>query len=250
MRCGLGGCVAIIPARGGSKRIPGKNIRPFLGVPLLARTVAILRASQVFDRIVVSTYDDDIAAVAEQAGAEVPFRRPAELADDHTGTAAVVRQSIRQLEEFSGGRLSQVCCVYPAAVLVTPDDLRDGLGLLDEHPTDRIMTGVSFPHPILRAYRVDATTGLASMIWPEHRMSRSQDLEEAYHDAGQFYWAHRDVWLDEDAAKRRTRILTLPRWQVQDIDTLEDWQRAELAYEVLQRRAGQGKNGDRAAPSL
>lgn len=235
----VGPTVAIVPARGGSKRIPRKNIRPFLGVPLLQRTLTTLLETELFDQVVVSTDDPEIADLARTAGASVPFLRPDDLSDDHTGTAPVVVHAISELEAASDTEIGKICCVYPAAVFVTAAALRAGLDLLAEPGTEQVMTASTFPAPIQRAYRV-SDDGFAEMMWPEHRTTRSQDLESAYHDAGQFYWASRDTWLAKSAGTRaRSRLLVLPRSEVQDIDTPEDWEFAEALYRIRWPSVGQ-----------
>jgi pseudaminic acid cytidylyltransferase len=229
-----GPTLAIIPARGGSKRIPRKNIRPFRGVPMLARTVKLLQSATVFDRIVVSTDDEEIADVAQRAGADVPFRRPAELANDMAATIPVIRHGVEAMNGL-GFRAEYVCCVYPAAVLSLAEDLRRSLEMLRGSGADYVFTATSFPFPIQRALRrlPDGSTG---MFWPEHRTTRSQDLEPAFHDAGQFYWGRAAAWLEQRPLFTATsRMLELPRFRVQDIDTEEDWERAELIFELLQR---------------
>lgn len=233
-----GPAVAILPARGGSKRIPGKNVRPFAGVPLLARTISILQRGGLFDRIIVSTDDREIEEVARGAGAEVPFRRPATLADDHTPTTPVIAHAVRTLEEQSGHhQLGPVCAVYPTAVLTTEDDLRSALALLGSpSTTSYVATATTFGAPIQRALR-RLPDGSCEMLWPEHRQSRTQDLEQTYHDAGQFYWGHRAAWLAEEPMfEESTRLHVIPRWRTQDIDTLEDWERAELLFELITQR--------------
>lgn len=229
-----GPIVAVIPARGGSKRIPRKNVRPFLGVPLLARTIRILRDASVFDRIVVSTDDDSIAQLAREAGADVPFMRPAHLADDHTATRPVIQHAIQHIERDAGEALGPVCCVYPAAVFLDSPIIVAGLQLLRRGDADKVMTAAAFAAPIQRAYR-RTEAGYAEMIWPENAQARSQDLEETYHDAGQLYWAWREVWLG-DVPTPKIQLLELDRRQVQDIDTEQDWAAAELAYRVLVRQ--------------
>lgn len=227
--------LAVIPARGGSKRIPRKNIRPFLGVPLLARTVGLLRDTALFDRIVVSTDDDEIASVALSAGAEVPFRRPAELSGDRAITAPVIEHAVRTLDA-GGFRAQFVCCVYPAAVLALSADIRAAYTALQQSPLDYVFAATSFPYPIQRALR--QTDSGCEMFWPEHKETLSQDLEPAFHDAGQFYWGRRDSWLERRPVfSPRSRMLLLPRFRVQDIDLPEDWERAELIFELLQREA-------------
>jgi N-acylneuraminate cytidylyltransferase len=227
--------IAIIPARGGSKRIPRKNIKPFLGVPLLARTIGILREAEVFQRIVVSTDDDEIAAVAQAAGAEAPFRRPPELANDHAATLPVIEHAVRTLAQ-AGVEASFVCCVYPAAVLARAADLRRALAMLRAEPINYVFTATAFSYPIQRALRKTANGG-AEMFWPEHRQTRSQDLEPAYHDAGQYYFGRSEAWLEQRPLfARGSRLLVIPHYRAQDIDTPEDWERAELIFEALQRR--------------
>ena len=228
--------LAVIPARGGSKRIPRKNIKPFLGVPMLARTIGILRDSGVFTRIVVSTDDEEIARIGEAAGADVPFRRPPELSNDHAATLPVVVHAIQEMQS-RGVRADQVACVYPAAVLSLPEDLREAHRRLGAQPLDYVFTATSFPFPIQRALRKTAD-GRCEMIWPEHRQTRSQDLEPAFHDAGQFYFGTADAWLSgRPIFGRDSSMLELPRARVQDIDTPEDWDRAELLFRLL----GQGR---------
>lgn len=226
--------VAVIPARGGSKRIPRKNIRPFRGVPLLGRTIALLRTAELFDRIVVSTDDEEIATVAVAAGAEVPFLRPAELADDHAGTRPVIVHAIEALEDHGADRIGALCTVYPAAVFVHAEDLRQAYQRLVEHDhAPFVFSAAAFPAPIQRAVR-ERPDGTAQMLWAEHRTTRSQDLEPAYHDAGQFYWGRRDAWFGRGSVLEAGSLMhVLPHWRVQDIDTPDDWVRAELVHRML-----------------
>lgn len=226
--------VAVVPARGGSKRIPRKNIRPFRGVPLLARTVALLRDAELFDRIVVSTDDEEIAAVAADAGAEVPFLRPGELADDHAGTRPVIVHALEALEDAAADRIDALCTVYPAAVFVHAEDLRQAYQRLVEHDdAPFVFSAAAFPAPIQRAVR-ERPDGTAQMFWPEHVTTRSQDLEPAYHDAGQFYWGRREAWLAGGSVLEAGSLMhVIPHWRVQDIDTLDDWVRAELVHRML-----------------
>lgn len=222
-----GPTIAIIPARGGSKRIPRKNVKPFLGVPLIVRTLQTVQSSGAFERVVVSTDDDEVASIASDAGAEVPFRRPVELSDDLTGTRPVIQHAIRQLEAESEIPLGMVCSIYATAAFATPGDLGDAQQVLLDTQASFVFTATTFPAPIQRALR-RLPDGSCEMIQPEHRHTRSQDLEEAYHDAGQFYWGTRDAWLSDDPLfGQSSRLFVLPRWRVQDIDTPEDWVRAE-----------------------
>jgi len=221
--------VAVIPARGGSKRIPRKNIRPFHGRPMLAWSIEAAKASGLFGRIVVSNDDDEIAEIARKWGAEAPFVRPPELADDHTPTPAVVRHAIEAL----GGQIACVCCLYPTAPLMQARYLREGFEVLKAHPNKSFALGVtSFAFPVQRAIRVGADGGLEA-LYPQYRETRSQDLGPAYHDAGQFCWGRTEAWLRGDVIfSSRTLPVILPRRLVQDIDTLEDWETAERLFEI------------------
>ena len=225
--------LALIPARGGSKRIPRKNIRPFRGKPMLAWSIEAASASDCFDRIIVSTDDEEIAALAISYGAEVPFLRPADLADDQASTKSVVVHSLEWCEQQ--GLLPQaVCCLYATAPFVQPADLEAGCQLLDQAPAHSfVFTATSFAFPIQRAIHIDAS-GRSVMFHPEHFNTRSQDLEEAHHDAGQFYWARPEAWMHSANCFEDGRPLILPRWRVQDIDTEEDWRRAELMHRLIE----------------
>jgi N-acylneuraminate cytidylyltransferase len=218
--------VAVIPARGGSKRIPKKNIRPFAGKPIIAYAIEAAMAAEVFDRIIVSTDSEEIAAVAREWGAETPFVRPAELADDMAGTAPVLVHAIHWLREH-GERHDRLCCIYPTAPFVLPEDLRRGLDILTEQGARTAFSVTSFAYPIHRALYVDLE-GRLKMFWPENLKKRSQDLPEAVHDAGQFYWVDVERFLaDPELFGDDAAPVHLPRWRVQDIDTPEDWEMAE-----------------------
>ena len=226
--------LGIIPARGGSKRIPRKNIRAFAGKPMISWSIDALRQSGVVDRIIVSTDDEEIAEISRAYGAEVPFLRPASLADDHTGTTAVVKHAVDWLVR-SGDDVAEVCCLYATAPFVTGEDVQRGLACLSETAASYAFTVTTFAFPIQRALRLDSD-GRIGMFYPEHADTRSQDLEEAYHDAGQFYWAHRDVWLTEKPIYTPQSVpVMMPRARVQDIDTPEDWERAALMFKALRQ---------------
>lgn len=227
--------VAIIPARGGSKRIPNKNVRPFAGQPMITYGIRAAQQSGLFDRIVVSTDSDEIANVAESAGAETPFRRPPELADDHTATAPVLVHALKWLED-SGTPAIDACCIYATAPFVRAVDLQKGHQILTESNATTAFTVTSFAFPIFRGLKL-TPEGTLAPIWPEHRMTRSQDLPETYHDAGQFYWLNVERFLAEpNLYSADSRPVMLPRHLVQDIDTLEDWATAEHMYKALQLR--------------
>lgn len=224
--------ICVIPARGGSKRIPRKNIREFCGQPMIVWSIQAAQQAGCFDRIIVSTDDTQIASLASQVGAEVPFIRPLNLADDHTTTSAVIAHAIQWLTSEKQ-TAKDVCCLYATAPFVKPHDLLAGADLLKQcTPEAFIFTATRFPYPIQRAIRIDGH-GRSSMFQPEHARTRSQDLEEAFHDAGQFYWARAEAWMESRNILNRGVPLLLPRWRVQDIDTEEDWKRAELLHRLL-----------------
>lgn len=226
--------VAIIPARGGSKRIPGKNIRLFGGKPMIAHSISVAFESRCFDHVVVSTDDPHIAEVAHQWGAEVPFVRPQELSDDYTSTRPVVNHAIEQISRLYGSPLF-VCCIYATAPFIIPSDLSDALVSLKDKDWNFVFSATSYAFPIQRALKATAS-GAVEPFFPEAMGSRSQDLIEAYHDAGQFYWGRASAYLANlPMFERRSSPFILPRHRVQDIDTMEDWRRAELMFYALQK---------------
>ncbi len=226
------GNIAIIPARGGSKRIPRKNIREFLGKPMIAWPIEAARDSGFFDQVVVSTDDDEIAAIAEQFGASAPFRRPADLADDHTGTTDVIAHAVEWLMD-QGVQFENVCSIYPTAPFLRADDLQAGLEALNKSNWNFIFSACEFPAPIWRSFDLDDNGG-AKMHFPGHYHKRSQDLPRAFHDAGQFYWGRKEAWLQRYAIlTSHSKPMVLPRWRVVDIDTQDDWQQAEKIGSAL-----------------
>lgn len=225
--------LAVIPARGGSKRIPRKNIKPFCGKPMLAWSVEAAIQSGCFDHVIVSTDDAEIAEVARQCGAQVPFMRPATLSDDHTGTTAVIAHAINWFAG-QGQKPEQVCCIYATAPFVSAVDLCRGLSVLTDSGADYAFSVTSYAFPIQRAIRI-TDAGRIDMFNPEHFNTRSQDLDEAYHDAGQFYWGQADAWLQNKMIfSEGSSPIKLPRHRVQDIDTPEDWLRAEWLFKAQQ----------------
>jgi N-acylneuraminate cytidylyltransferase len=225
--------VAIIPARGGSKRIPRKNIRPFAGKPIIAYSIAAAGDCGLFDRVIVSTDDEEIASVARACGAETPFLRPQDLADDHTGTDAVVRHAIAALAAH-GADISHACCIYATAPLLQARYLEAGYDKLIASGKDFVFSVTSYSFPPQWALRITAGHGVEA-VHPEHILARSQDLEPRFHDAGQFYWGRAQAYLDRVAThSSASAALVLPPHLAQDIDTLEDWHRAELMYRALQ----------------
>jgi N-acylneuraminate cytidylyltransferase len=228
--------VCILPARGGSKRIPRKNVRPFAGRPIIAWPIATARASACFDRVIVSTDDPEIAETAERAGAEVPFRRPAELADDHTGTLDVIAHALNWLAA-EGCVLAAAACIYPTAVLLSEADIRAGAALLAGAEVDYAVAVTEYPFPVQRAVQLDRRGALA-MLQPEHAATRSQDLPAVYHDAGALYWGRPAAFLQRAPLfSPRARAIVLPRSRVVDIDTPEDWEIAEALFERRHARA-------------
>jgi pseudaminic acid cytidylyltransferase len=230
--------IAIIPARGGSKRIPRKNIKPFGGKPMIAWSIEAAKSSGLFQKIIVSTDDDEIAEVARQWGAEVPFIRPAELSNDFTATTPVIGHATQWAID-QGYDLSAVCCIYATAPFISVDDLKQGLEILESGDWAFSFPATDFAAPIFRSFKQNEEGGL-EMFFPEHFLTRSQDLPRALHDAGQFYWGRPDAWLE---GKRifdiHTKPLIIPRWRVQDIDTFDDWQRAEtLATSIMKAKNG------------
>lgn len=226
--------IAIIPARGGSKRIPRKNIKDFCGKPMIAWSIEAAKSSKLFEHVIVSTDDDEIAAVAKKWGAEVPFIRPAELANDFVGTGAVTKHALEWAIEHYGN-IDLVCTIYATAPFINPEDLNAGFELMIKNKKSACFTITSFPYPIQRALRITETSGIA-MFQPEHMSSRSQDLEQAYHDAGQFYWTSVQAILDGVSTFSEAAVpLIIPRYRVQDIDTEEDWQFAEMLFKFYPR---------------
>ena len=226
--------VAIIPARGGSKRIPKKNIKEFHGFPLIAYSIKAALDSKLFDKVIVTTDDEEIATIAKKYGSEVPFIRPKELSDDFSGTADVVAHALQWLEEH-GEKYDYVCTIYATAPLLQKEYLVEGYEKLKYSDAINAFSATSMPFPIQRTFKVN-DQGRCEMFWPEHYMTRSQDLEEAYQDAGQFYWTKVGKASDEIMFGKDSIPIILPRYLVQDIDTLEDWQRAEFMYEAIQKQ--------------
>lgn len=224
--------VAVIPARGGSKRIPRKNVRDFCGKPMIAWSITAARDSGLFEHIIVSTDDSEIADVARSQGAEVPFLRPAELADEHTGTTEVIAHATRWLVDQRWS-VEAVCCLYATAPFVRAEDIARGLEVMQSGAWAYTFTATEYAAPIFRSFQALPQGGI-EMLFPEHFTSRSQDLPVVLHDAGQFYWGRPDAWLAQKRLyDRHTCPLVIPRWRVQDIDTEDDWHRAELIHNAL-----------------
>ncbi|WP_333473610.1 pseudaminic acid cytidylyltransferase [Limnohabitans radicicola] len=219
----------MIPARGGSKRIPRKNIKHFAGKPMIAWSIEAALQSGCFDRVLVSTDDKEIADIAQFFGAEVPFVRPPELSDDQTGTTPVMAHAILWQGE-NGVPAVDVCCIYATAPFIQSQDIQSGLAQLHSSGADYAFSVTSYAFPIQRAIRITSEQRV-EMFQPDHFHTRSQDLEEAWHDAGQFYWGKAAAWLAQTPVfSKYSCPVYLPRHRVQDIDTPEDWIRAEWMF--------------------
>jgi pseudaminic acid cytidylyltransferase len=227
--------LAIIPARGGSKRIPHKNIKLFMGQPIISYSINAAKSCGLFDKIIVSTDSKEIAQVSEKCGAEIPFFRPAELSDDFTGTDEVILHALTWFIN-KDINIDYVCCIYATAPFVKPEHIREGFEILRKVGSTSSFPVTTYPYPIFRSLKINSR-GKLEMFWPEHYKTRSQDLIEAYHDAGQFYWADVKKYLVEKRFFSESAApVIIPRYLVQDIDTIEDWKRAEIMFQVLHKR--------------
>ncbi|MFG6106704.1 pseudaminic acid cytidylyltransferase [Leptothoe sp. EHU-05/26/07-4] len=227
--------VAVIPARGGSKRIPRKNIKAFCGKPMLAWSILAALDSHLFDRIIVSTDNVEIAEVAKQWGAEVPFVRPNTLADDYTGTTEIVAHATQWMDD-QGWPVVSVCCIYATAPFIQVGDLQRGLELLNSGNWEYVFSVTEFAAPIFRSFKENSEGGI-EMFFPEFFLHRSQDLPKALHDAGQFYWGRAAAWLGgKRIFNRHSAPVIIPKWRVHDIDNEEDWVRAEIMAPAIMSR--------------
>lgn len=226
--------ICVIPARGGSKRIPHKNIKEFYGKPMIAWSIEAAKNSGCFDHIIVSTDDIKIAEVAKAWGADVPFMRPKELSDDYTATRPVINHAIKESERMYGP-INYVCCIYATSPLLDAKYLREAYDKLKSLNKDFVFSAGEFSYPIQRAFRFSDKGGL-ERLYPEYIYTRSQDLERAYHDAGQFYWGKSSAFLNNlDSISENSSAYVLPSFAVQDIDTEDDWQLAESKFNLLKR---------------
>lgn len=224
--------ICIIPARGGSKRIPSKNIKLFLGKHIIAYSIEAALQSGLFEEVMVSTDDQEIATVARRYGATVPFFRSVENADDHATLVDVLLEVVDCFTK-TGKSWDTICCILPTAPFVTSAQIQEGFLKLNQEKLDSVCPVVTFSYPIFRALELTTDEKL-KMIWPEHLKTRSQDLKPAYHDAGSFYWVQAPALLNEHSCFcRNGSAIILPETEVQDIDTFEDWEMAELKYQML-----------------
>ena len=223
--------IAVIPARGGSKRIPRKNIKPFAGKPMIAYAIQAARDSGLFAEVVVSTDDDQIADVAQSHGASVPFRRPAHLADDQTVTVPVIGHAAQWFLD-QGHRVDAVCCIYPCVPLLRATDLQGAHALFEARGADYVYPVVAFHSSPWRAM-TKPENGTMRFIHPEHELTRTQDLPRCYFDAGQFYWGRTTAWTRGLRMHSNGHGYEMEAHRVVDIDTQEDWFRAELIARAL-----------------
>jgi pseudaminic acid cytidylyltransferase len=226
--------LAVIPARGGSKRIPRKNIKPFHGKPMISYAISAAFASGLFDWVIVSTDDKEIARIAREYGALTPFTRPPELADDHTPTVPVIAHAIRECQRI-GWNANEVCCIYPGVPFISTRDMSAAHAQLKQTNAHYVFPVTEYPSPIQRALR-RRPNGSVKPFQPEYATTRTQDLDPAYFDAGQFYWGKTEAWLQGLNLHLNGVSLVIPEWRVVDIDTPADWERAEFLYATLSEK--------------
>jgi len=222
--------IAVIPARGGSKRLPRKNIKEFFGKPIITMAIATAKESRLFDHVIVSTDDEEIAEIGRKAGAETPFVRPAKLSDDLTPTVPVIAHAVKSCIE-NGLAVKYACCIYPCVPFLKVDDLITALNLLQEVGADFVYPVTEYPHPIQRAMR-KLPNGQMQFFNPKFEITRTQDLEKSFHDAGQFYWGKASAWLQHKKMHTDGLGMEIPNWRVVDIDSIDDWKRAENIYKA------------------
>ncbi len=225
--------IAVIPARGGSKRIPRKNIKEFCGRPMIAWAIGAARQSGLFDHVVVSTDDEEIGDLARSWGAELPFTRPAELADDLTPTVPVVAHAVNSCIGL-GWDVDYACCIYPCVPFIEVADLVSALDLVHAVAADFVYPVTEYAHPVQRAMR-RLPGGEMQYFSPQFELTRTQDLEKSYHDAGQFYWGRANAWLRHERIHSAGVGMPIPGWRVVDIDTADDWQRADLIFRAMSK---------------
>lgn len=223
--------LCIIPARGGSKRIPRKNIKPFMGKPIMAYSIEAALESRIFDEVMVSTDDTEYAEIARQYGAKVPFMRSEKTANDFASTEDVLFEVLDEYEK-RGATFDNLCCLYSTAPFVSAGRIKEAYEKMQKEKADAIFTCVAYSYPIQRCLHI--VDGKIGMKWPEYQSARSQDLEKIYHDAGQFYFARvSQFMIEKDLWMKNCIPMILPETEVQDLDTMTDWQLAEMKYNLL-----------------
>lgn len=231
--------LAVIPARGGSKRIPRKNVRNFAGKPIITYSIQAAVESGCFAEVMVSTDDKEIAQISEQYGAKIPFFRSEQNSDDYSTIADVIVEVLESYEKI-GTKFEYFCCLLPTAPFVTAKRLKEGLALIQSSGADSVVPVTRFGYPIQRALKIEKD-GALKMFWPENYPKRSQDLEPSFHDVGQFYWGKADVLKQTlRLFTENSRPLIIPESEVQDIDSEEDWKIAELKFQMFSSRVEAG----------
>tara|TARA_S200000501_G_C20714332_1_gene695495 strand:+ start:341 stop:1039 length:699 start_codon:yes stop_codon:yes gene_type:complete len=225
--------IAVIPARGGSKRIPRKNISDFCGKPMISWPIKVIKNSKMFDRIIISTDDEEISEIALAYGGEVPFIRPAEISDDFTGTTEVIAHAVHWMHE-NGLEPDAVCCIYPTSVFLKVPDLKKGLAALKSGRWQYSFSVTDYNSSIFRSFEKSSNGGV-KMFFPKHYDKRSQDLPMALHDAAQFYWGRPEAWINNlKLFDNHSHPIFIPRWRVRDIDEVDDWKRAESLFKLYE----------------
>lgn len=224
-------CIAIIPARGGSKRIPRKNIKNFLGKPIITWVIEKLAECNLFDQIIVTTDDSEIAEIAQKKGVSKIIKRPEHLSDDYTPTLPVITHAIKSLypkkiyPEYA-------CCVYPCSIFIFKEDIIKGFEILNSKGVEFVYPIAEYPHPIQRALKMNSDRSL-EFIFPEYELTRTQDLDRRFHDTGQFYWGKTRAWLERKKMHSNGSGFRIPNWRTVDIDNEDDWIRAEMLYDLI-----------------
>lgn len=232
-------CIAIITARGGSKRIPRKNIRDFLGKPIITYSIDAALKCGFFDEVMVSTDDEEIAEIAKAAGASVPFMRSSATSNDYATTTEVLLEVLSEYEKL-GKTFDYMACLYPTNPFVTPEKLSNAFEIIKNGDCAEVLPVVPFSFPPQRGYILNEDNSL-SYKWEQFKECRSQDLEKMYHDAGQFYFYNVEMYRKNKGVKGIVRPIICPESEVQDIDNEEDWQLAEIKVEAMRRRNTQIK---------
>ena len=222
--------ICIIPARGGSKRIERKNIKDFFGQPIITYSISVAIKSGLFDEVMVSTDDDEIASIAISCGASVPFLRSTKNSDDFATTANVIEEVLAQYQEVQQKKFNYVCCIYPTAPLININHLKQGYDLIINNNYPTVFPAVEFSYPVWRGLTLNEE-GISNFAWPEYKNARSQDLQPIYHDAGQWYWI--DVSEGCVLSLEGAGVVKLSEMECQDIDNLSDWKLAEMKYKLL-----------------
>lgn len=231
--------IAVIPARGGSKRIPRKNIKIFHGKPMIAWAISKAQESGLFEHIIVSTDDEETSKLARKWGAETPFVRPVELADDLTPTLPVIAHAVKSCLDF-GWVADYVCCIYPCIPFLHVGDLITALDLAQVRSANFVYPVTEYAHPIQRAMR-QLPDGKMQFFCSKYELTRTQDLEKSYHDAGQFYWGKTSAWLEHKKMHTAGLGMPIPNWRVVDIDSEDDWKRAELIFKAINQNSKLGE---------